>query len=169
MRIVFSRASICSSSFDARQFDDGDEVVTFLKEVDWRESLILEKLGPKDPLQVHASGFMHMRYLLQIPEYIIGTSADMMYSSYETSRAIGSNWNSAGRGEPGYKNRLRILEATAAYMAAEYDRRRRRHAFYDDLGYGGRLVVEATESALRRYSGPASSMRPPIRPRPIRS
>jgi GTPase SAR1 family protein len=154
-------------------YDEQDAFGALRQLVAWNlvepESLILEELNPSDPVQVHGSGFMHMRYLLQMPEYVVGTSADMTYSSYETSSTIASIWNAAGRGEPSYRNRRSILEITASYTAAEYDRRRRRHAFYDDLGFGGKLVVQSTEIALRRFTGQTQNTRAPVRSRPPRS
>ena len=37
--------------------------------------------------------------------------------------------------------RQRMLNRLADYLKAEYDRRIRRHAFYEDLGYGGKSVA----------------------------
>jgi GTPase SAR1 family protein len=153
---------------------DEDDAFNALKQlVTWNlvepESLVLEELHPKDPVQVHASGFMHIRYLMQMPEYIVGTSADMSYSSFETSSTMAAIWNSAGRAEPGFRNRQKILETTLAYMKAEYERRVRRHAFYDDLGYGGKLVVQSADIALRRFTGQTQDTRAPVRSRPPRN
>lgn len=168
----YASASLIVKKMSQLGYDEADAFKALKRLVEWNlvepESLILEELHPEDPVQVHASGFMHMRYLMQIPEYVVGTSADMMYSSYETASAVASIWNSAVRSDPGYKNRLRILEMSAAYMSAEYDRRRRRHAFYDDLGYGGKLVVQSMDIALRRFTGQTQSTHAPVRSRPPR-
>jgi hypothetical protein len=168
----YASAQLIVNKMSQLGYDEEDAFRALRQLVAWNlvepESLILEELTPSDPVQVHASGFMHMRYLIQKPEYIVGTSADMTYSSYETSTKVASIWNSTGRGEPGYRNRQTILEITAAYMAAEYDRRRRRHAFYDDLGYGGKLVVQSTEIALNRLTGETHYTRAPVRSRPPR-
>jgi hypothetical protein len=153
-------------------YDEEDAFNALKQLVAWNlaepESLVIEELNPEDPVQVHASGFMHLRYLAQQPEYIVGTSADMHYSSYETSSTIAAIWNSAGRSEPGFKNRQKILEMSLAYMRAEYDRRVRRHAFYEDLGYGGKHLVQSMDIALRRLTGQTQSTHAPVRSRPPR-
>jgi GTPase SAR1 family protein len=168
----YASAQLIVNKMSQLGYDEEDAFTALRQLVVWNlvepESLILEQLTPADPVQVHASGFIHVRYLMQIPEYIVGTSADMTYSSYETSTTVASIWNSVGRGEPGYRNRRTILEITANYMAGEYDRRRRRHAFYDDLGYGGKIVVQSTQIALRRLTGETQYTRAPVRSRPPR-
>jgi GTPase SAR1 family protein len=133
------------------------------------ESLILEELNLSDPVQVHASGFMHMRYFLQKPEYIVGVSADMSFSSYEVANSIAANWNQSGSHDPGFKGRQRIVQQMSDYMLAEYKVRCRRHAFYDDLGYGGKMVVQSMDIALNRLTGQQQSLRAPVRSRPPRS
>jgi hypothetical protein len=168
----YASASLIVKKMGQLGYDEEDAFNALKQLVAWNliepESLILEELHMEDPVQVHASGFMHMRYLIQLPEYIVGTSADMSYSSYETSSTVASIWNSAGRGEPGYKNRQKILEMSLAYMRGEYERRTRRHAFYDDLGYGGKVVVQSTDIALRRFTSQTQNTRAPVRSRPPR-
>ena len=126
-------------------------------------------LNLSDPVQVHASGFMHMRYFLQKPEYIVGVSADMSFSSYEVANSIAANWNQSGSHDPGFKGRQRIVQQMSDYMLAEYKVRCRRHAFYDDLGYGGKMVVQSMDIALNRLTGQQQSLRAPVRSRPPRS
>ena len=65
-------------------------------------------------------------------------TSDMSFATYNLAHDIASLWAS---GEPGFRARKRTLNTLADYFASEYDRRVRRHAFYADLGYGGRGVV----------------------------
>jgi hypothetical protein len=53
--------------------------------------------------------------------------------------------------------RQRILNKLADYFAAEYDRRVRRHAFYDDLGFGGKGIMTASRLVADQIGKPPPS------------
>ncbi len=51
--------------------------------------------------------------------------------------------------------RQRMTQRVADYLKSAYDRRVRRHAFYEDLGYGGKQLVQLSRiaaDALNRIS-----------------
>jgi hypothetical protein len=118
------------------------------------DSLLVEEIGLDDALQVHASGFIHMRYFLKRPEYLFGVTADMSFASYEVAQEAASIWGNAGQGEPGFRARQRMLNRLADYFYSEYDRRIRRHAFYDDLGYGGKTVMHVSRIVADQIGEP---------------
>lgn len=132
------------------------------------ESLLTEQLQWEDPVQVRASGFIHMRYLLQRPEYIVGVSADTSFSSFDTARTIAGTWTQAGGGDPGFRGRQRIIEQMEGYMRAEYDRRCKRYPFYADLGHGGKITMQSMQIALNRVTGAPQRRGAPVRSRPPR-
>jgi hypothetical protein len=96
-------------------------------------------------VQAHASAYIHVRWFLMQPEYIIAVSADMNYSSYEMAKEAARVWGN--QREPRYRVKQQMIERVANYLRSEYERRVRRHAFYADLGYGGRHVVSMTRVA----------------------
>jgi hypothetical protein len=69
----------------------------------------------------------------------------MNYSSYEMAREAARVCGN--QREPSYRMKQQIIERVANYLEAEYDRRICRHAFYEDLGYGGKQVVYMTRVA----------------------
>jgi hypothetical protein len=129
-------------------YDEEDAFAALRQLAKWNlvepESLLVDELTLEDPVQVHASGFIHMRYFLKRPEYLYGVTADMSFATYGLAEEAANVWGSAGQGEPGFRARQRILNNLADYFKAEYDRRIRRHAFYSDLGYGGKNVMHAS-------------------------
>jgi hypothetical protein len=137
-------------------YDEEDSFAALCQLAEWNlvqpESLITTKLTLDDPVQVHASGFIHMRYFLKRPEYIMGISADMNYSSYEITQEAARVWGN--RTEPGFRLRQQMTRRVADYLKAEYDRRCRRHAFYGDLGYGGKQVVMFAQIAADALGKP---------------
>lgn len=165
----YASAGLIVNRMSTLGYDEEDSFRALKQLVEWNlvepESLLMEQLVPADPVQVHASGFIHSRYLLQKPEYLIGVSADMTFASYEPASTIATVWNQAGSGDPGFNGRRRILEQMHAYVVAEYDRRCKRHAFYDDVGYGGKMIVQSIEVALGRLSGTSQVRRAPVRTR----
>jgi GTPase SAR1 family protein len=118
------------------------------------ESLLLDRITLEDPVQVHGSGFIHMRYFLRRPEYLFGITADMSFATFELAQDAGAMWSNARYSEPGFRARQRMLNRLADYFKAEYERRVRRHAFYEDLGYGGKLVVQATRYVAAEIGAP---------------
>jgi hypothetical protein len=150
---------------------DEDDAFSGLKQLaKWNlvepESLLVEELTLEDPVQVHASGFIHTRYFLKRPEYLFGVTADIGLATYALAEEAATVWgNAAGQGEPGFRARQRILNNLADYFKAEYDRRIRRHAFYEDLGYGGKGVVFASRLVAEQIGRPPPrATAPPTRP-----
>jgi hypothetical protein len=129
-------------------YDEDDAFAALNQLVEWNliepESLLIDELKLDDPVQVHASGYMHMRYFLRRPEYLYGITADIGFATYSLAEEAAQMWTSAGWSEPGFRARQRILNKLADYFKSEYDRRLRRHAFYEDLGFGGKAVVTAS-------------------------
>jgi hypothetical protein len=118
------------------------------------ESLLLDDVTLNDPVQVHASGFIHMRYFLKRPEYLVGVTADMSFASFEITQEMANIWSNAGRSEPGFRARQRAINRLADYLKAEYDRRVRRHAFYEELGFGGKLVMSTSRLVADQIGKP---------------
>jgi len=113
------------------------------------ESLVLEQLHYEDAVRVHASGFIHMRYFAQTGEYLVGVTTDTAFSSREIAEDIGRIWTGPSRNDDiSLSNKIRIAEKLSEYLKAEYERRCRRHAFYQELGRGGRALVSAAERSL---------------------
>jgi hypothetical protein len=80
-------------------------------------------------------------------------------------RDRGGGGASLGRpSEPGFRMRQRMTEHVAEYLKAEYDRRIRRHAFYEDLGYGGKQVVLFSRIPPMPSTGQQSRMRGRVPP-----
>jgi hypothetical protein len=139
-------------------YDEEDAFSAVVQLCKWNlvepESLLVDQLSLDDPVQVHASGFIHMRYFLKRPEYLFGVTADMSFASYEIVKEAAAVWSNAAPGEPGFRARQRMLNRIADYFTAEYDRRIRRHAFYDDLGYGGKSIVNAARLVAEQVGTP---------------
>jgi GTPase SAR1 family protein len=139
-------------------YDEDDAFSALVQLSKWnlveQESLLTDEISIDDPIQVHASGFIHMRYFLKRPEYLFGVSADMSFASYEIAQEVATIWSNSGRSEPGFRARQRMLNRLAGYFKAEYDRRVRRHAFYEDLGYGGKSVMNATRLVAEQIGMP---------------
>lgn len=113
------------------------------------ESLVVTELTPGEAVRVHASGFIHMRYLLTREEYLVGITTDMKFASRSVAEEIAAIWAGQTRpGEPSLASRKRIMKKLRDYIAFEYERRCRRHAFYGEEGYGGKTVLSALDRAL---------------------
>jgi GTPase SAR1 family protein len=134
-------------------YDEEDAFKAVKKLAEWNliepESLLVDAISLDDAMKVHASGFIHMRYFLRKPEYLIRVSTDLSFASYDLAKEIGHAWTSGG--EPGFRARQRLLDRLATYFGAEYDRRVRRHAFYEDLGSGGKAVALNTRRIASEY------------------
>jgi hypothetical protein len=74
---------------------------------------------------------------------LFAVTADLSFASFELAKDIATIWSNTPS-EPGFRARQRMLNRLAEYFKAEYHRRIRRHAFYEDLGYGGGAVAEAS-------------------------
>jgi hypothetical protein len=141
-------------------YDEQDAFAALSQLAEWEfvqpESLITEKITMDDPIQVHASGYIHLRWFLQKPEYVMAVSADMNYSSYEIAQEAARVWGN--QAEPGFRARQRMVSRVADYLKSEYERRVRRHAFYGDVGYGGKQVVALTRMAADAIGGRATGV-----------
>lgn len=128
-------------------YDEGDSFKAISKLVNWNlvepESLLIDHINLSDPIQVHASGFMHMRYFLKRSEYIIGISPDLSVSSYELASEIADAWRVMGSEDIHLKAKKRLIIRMEGYFISELERRSKRHAFYGELGFGGKSIVQA--------------------------
>ncbi len=92
-------------------YDEDDAFSALLQLLKWNlvepESLLIDEVSLDDPVQVHASGWIHMRNLLKRPEYMFGVTADMSFASHEIAAEIANVWTNAGRSEPGFRARQR--------------------------------------------------------------
>jgi hypothetical protein len=86
-------------------YDEEDAFAALSQLAEWQliqpESLITEKISLDDPVQAHASAYIHMRWFLKKPEYVVAVSADMTYSSYEIAQEAARIWGN--QREPGYR------------------------------------------------------------------
>lgn len=130
------------------------------------ESLIAESLSEEDAVRLHASGFIHMRFFLDRAEYLLGLSTNLQFSSRETASEIGQIWASQDHlPDLQFASKLKVLTLMQEHIRFEYQRRCKRHAFYEEHGLGGRYAIEALDRAVhhmkmqriepnRRTSGP---------------
>ena len=101
-----------------------------------------------EPVRAHASGFVHSRLLLRQTEYLIGVTTATNTASKDVSTEIGkiwSGWDFEIRDEPSEQG-ARPRKA-ARLSSPQYQRRVRRHAFYEEAGYGGKHLVQMVENA----------------------
>src|SRR5262249_33161399 len=77
-------------------YDERDTFIALSQLGKWNlvqpESLLTDDITLDDPVQVHASGFVHMRYFLKRPEYLFGVTADMNFSSYQIAEEFATMW-----------------------------------------------------------------------------
>jgi hypothetical protein len=141
-------------------YDEDDAFAALTQLSKWNlvepESLLVDDLTLDDPVQVHAAGFIHMRYFLRRPEYLYGVTADLSFATFGLAEEAANMWSNSGRSEPGFRARQRILNSLADYFRTEYERRVRRHAFYDDLGFGGKGIVTASRQVAEQIGRPPS-------------
>jgi GTPase SAR1 family protein len=133
-------------------YDEEDVFAAITTLVEWGliepESLIHDSLTDDDPIRMHAIGFIHMRFFMERLEYLVGITTDMRFASREAAEEIGSIWASHAhlpdltRGAA-----VKVLERLKSYIEQEYSTRCKRHAFYEEVGLGGRVVVTALQRA----------------------
>ena len=124
-----------------------------LMSVEGNEAVLTQTLGESDALRVHASGFVHMRQFLANPEYLIGITPAMNFTSRSIAETMGNHWrNDDHLHDLKWTSKRDILSNMRAYFVAEYERRCKRHAFYEELGFGGKLVVESVMEAERTFA-----------------
>ncbi|HWK95327.1 MAG TPA: type I restriction endonuclease [Pseudolabrys sp.] len=147
-------------------YDEADISRAVATVVEWGlvepESLVPGSLLESDAVRMHASGFIHMRFFLERNEYLLGLTTNLQFASREVSSEIGRIW--AGQShlpDLHLSDKLRIMAMLRDHMKFEYVRRCRRHAFYEENGLGGRIVVESLERATRHLEstfGPKGSV-----------
>jgi hypothetical protein len=128
------------------------------------ESLVETDLTLEEPVRAHASGYVHTRMLLRQVEYITGVTPAIKVASSDVATDIGSIW--AGwdpKHEMSVTNKARILQKLLDYLRLEYQRRTRRHPFYEENGHGGRLLVQMVENASNYLQGVLNDPKKPQR------
>lgn len=117
------------------------------------ESLVVTNLTEEDAIRVHASGFIHMRFFIERNEYLIGVTPDLQFASRDSAETIGRIW--AGQdhlADLSLASKRRILENLNDYIAFEFRRRCGRHAFYEEAGHGGRILLGALATAMNHLN-----------------
>lgn len=135
-------------------YDEADTALAVSMLVEWGlvepESLLTREIAFDDAVRIHASGYVHLRFLLNRQEYLVGITPDLQVSSFETAEKIGNIWLSRSHlNDIGLAPKNMIAEILNKYFKFEYGQRCGRHAFYEELGFGGRAVVAASDSLMR--------------------
>jgi hypothetical protein len=134
-------------------YDEEDTFKSLAKLVSWGlvepESLIIEDLSPDDAVRVHASGFTHMRFFISRAEYLVGVTPDMSFASHDVAEDIGRIWMSQTQlsSDLSMASRRKVMDLLTGYLRSEYERRCRRHAFYAEMGSGGRTLIKYSQQA----------------------
>ena len=134
-------------------YEESDALSALSELVGWGlvepESLVIDNISIDDAVRVHSSGFIHLKFFVQRSEYLIGVTPDMNFSSREIAEEMGSLWSAQSHlTDLNFSARLKAMDLLTGYFKREYERRCRRHAFYEDLGFGGRSLVRCAEEAL---------------------
>lgn len=139
-------------------YSEEDVFAASQKLVEWGliepENLVVGELTQDDAVRMHATGFIHMRFFIQRAEYLVGITPNMHFASRGVADEMGRIW--AGQSRPGNLSRQangRVLDMLSEYFQREYARRCNRHAFYEELGLGGRSVVRAVRAARENFNG----------------
>lgn len=87
--------------------------------------------------------------------YLVGITTDTAFSfSKEVAEDIARIWTSQTREDDiSLASKIKIAEILAEYFKAEYERRCKRHAFYEEFGRGGRALVQASIKSLEHLQG----------------
>lgn len=139
-------------------YDDEDIVSAVHTLVQWGflepENLVVERLQFEDAVRVHAIGFIHMRFFIDRAEYVVGATTDMAFTSRDLAEEIGSLW-SGGRSDAdlSLSAKRRIVARLKEYMQNEYELRCKRHAFYQEVGMGGHVLLLALKRVLQHLNG----------------
>jgi hypothetical protein len=151
----------------AAGYDEEDVFSAIKTLVEWGliepESLIVEDLTDDDAVRMHATGFIHMRLFVDRLEYLVGITNDMRFASRDVAQEIGTIWASHSHlPDLSKAAKAKVLERLKTYIEQEYVRRSKRHAFYEEFGLGGRVLVSALERAwvhLHSDGSPADARR----------
>lgn len=112
------------------------------------ESLVSDSLDEEDAIRVHASGFMHMRFFIERSEYLIGITTNLQFVSRNLAIDVGALWSGQEhRPDLSLHSKRRLMRMLRNYIAFEYERRCKRHPFYEEDGFGGRVLLRAVERA----------------------
>ena len=133
-------------------YDEFDSEDTINKLVQWGlvepESLVLTVLQREQAVRAHASGFIHMRYFLYRPEYLVGITPDCAFGDESVAELIGNAWSaSAHQNDISLSSKNRIIATLAEHIELEYSRRCERHPNYRNMGYGGRQILASSRRA----------------------
>ena len=113
------------------------------------ESLVDTNLASDEPVRARASGYVHSRLLLRQDEYLVGVTTAIKIASKETATDIGSLWSGWNpQYDMSLPNKVRILEKLKDYLHLEYQRHTRRHAFYEEYGFGGGICCSASRTPM---------------------
>lgn len=142
-------------------YDESDVFSGVQTLADWGllepENLVAQELVEDEAVRMHASGFIHMRFFLDREEYLVGVTTDMNFVSRDVAEEIGATW--AGYRDPSKISRQgkqKILLSLKGYLRQEYARRCKRHAFYEEMGLGGKSLLSAVDKAVEHISAPQS-------------
>lgn len=139
-------------------YDEEDVFKTVARLLEWGlvegESIVMSELTTEEAVRVHASGFIHMRFFLSRDEYLIGITPDMRFASRSVAENLARGWTGPNA-EPSLATKKRMLEKLRDYFRFEYDRRCRRHAFYEEHGFGAKMVLTALDRAIEHMKTPA--------------
>lgn len=133
-------------------YEEEDTLSAIKTLVEWgfveSESLVSEEITDETAVRMYATGYIHMRFFLERLEYLVGITTDMRFISRAAAEEIGRTW--AGQSDQADLSRFakrKILSRLKSYIEQEYSRRCRRHAFYEDVGVGGSVLVNALRRA----------------------
>lgn len=134
-------------------YDEGDARSAVEQLAQWGliepESLVLDKLTDEDAVRVDAAGYVHMKFLCQRLEYLVGISPDLNFALPGVAKEIADIWGGqSDRIDITLASKTKIAAKIADYFEEEYERRVKRHAFYREFGYGGRAIVAASQAVL---------------------
>ncbi|MEW5421946.1 type I restriction enzyme HsdR N-terminal domain-containing protein [Amorphus sp. 3PC139-8] len=134
-------------------YDDDDVSSSVRTLIEWGllepESLVVDILTDEDAVRVHATGFIHMRFFIERVEYAVSATADMRFLSRQVAEEIGRIWAGQGKNDDLSRSMKRkVLSTLKSYLSEEYNKRCRRHAFYEEVGLGGKVLLDSLDRAL---------------------
>jgi hypothetical protein len=108
------------------------------------------RLRAVDALRIHASGFIHMRFLAHRLEYVAGVLPATSICDNSLARNIASTW-SAQPNLPDirFQAKLRLVREFSKYLQREHDSRCSRHAFFAEGAMGSRKLLEGLNAIMK--------------------
>lgn len=133
-------------------YDQGDTMQSIQILVDFGmiepESLIDKEISLATPVRAHSIGFIHTRYFLSQPEYLLSISTGASLSSEAVARKIGSYWAGVrDRKDMSLYTKKKVLDIFSENVQAEFDNRCKNHPNYKDNGFGGQQVLSGFRKA----------------------